>query len=257
MEGRIRSRLVGCVLPTACLLLAVVQAADAQDTGADEPSGPVVSAQLDFFSRYVWRGLAWSQGPVLQPSVTVARGHFSATAWANFGLDRRDGTSFNEVDLVLSYEASSGKLGLEGCLQFFAYPNQADSPATGEAVVSLCYPVGSLTAYLSQASDFMHYRGAHYTEAGLRYDCALDTHTSLGLSGGVSAGSRKFNEVYAGVMKSAWNVASLQLALERELSPGWDLCASLSLTELLDSDLRASGADRRLVVFGFGMCRTF
>jgi outer membrane scaffolding protein for murein synthesis (MipA/OmpV family) len=212
---------------------------------------------MEFFTRYVWRGLAWSEGPVLQPSVTVGSGPFEATGWANFGLDRRDGTSLNEADLFLSYQTNAGNLGVETSLQFFAYPNQADSPATGEAVVSLHYPVGPFTTYVSHAADFVHYRGAHYTEIGLCYSYEMDTRTSLDVSVGVSVGSRKFNDVYVGVGKAAWNAATLQMALEHELLPGWNLCTSLSLTELLDSDLRASGADRRLAVIGFSMCTSF
>lgn len=240
-----------------CLASVVVQTASAAEVEGNEESEPAVSIQMDFFSRYVWRGLAWSEGPVLQPSLTVTMGDSSVTGWANVGLDRRDGSSLNEVDLLLSYEASSGKLGLEGCLQFFAYPNQSDSPATGEAVLSLYYPLGSLAACFSHAADFVHYRGSHYTELGLSYTHALDTRTSIDVAVGVSAGSRKFNEVYAGVAKSAWNVASLQLALTREIRDCWCVSTSVSLTELLDTALRASGADRSLSVIGIGLCASF
>ena len=250
MGRRMRHSLVVCVLAIACSRLAAVCTANPAD---DERSGTVVSVRIDFLSRYVWRGLAWSRGPVLQPSVSVEQGPFSVTGWANVGLDRRDGSSLNEVDLILSHQASTGKLEIESCLQFFAYPDQEDSPGTGEAVVSVYYPVGPLTAYLSHAADFIHYRGAHYTEIGLAHAHELGACTTLNVTAGVSAGSRKFNDVYVGVARSAWNVVSLEVALEHGLSPGWKLRSSLAVTELLDCDLRASGVDRRLMVIGFGI----
>ena len=252
MRRRVGSCLQSYLLIVVCSPLVAVYTSNA----AEAPDNPALTTRVDFFSRYVWRGLAWSEGPVMQPSVGVSFGAFSATGWANVGMDRRDGSSLNEVDIILSYQTASGNMAMETCLQFFTYPNSKNSPATGEAVVSVSYPVGPLRTYVSHASDFVHYRGSHYTEIGFCYTRDLGWNTSLEISLGVSAGSRKFNDVYAGVAKSAWNVASLQVTLEHELSDGWGLSAQLSLSELLDSDLWGSGADRSLAVFGIGIVKT-
>ena len=44
-------------------------------------------AHLDFLSRYVWRGMAYSAGAVWQPSGILSYRDFSLNAWGNFVLN--------------------------------------------------------------------------------------------------------------------------------------------------------------------------
>ena len=60
-----------------------------------------------FASRYVWRGQTLSRGLVVQPTVGVTLGGFSANLWSNVDLDNDeeddDGIVMNETDLTLNY----------------------------------------------------------------------------------------------------------------------------------------------------------
>lgn len=58
---------------------------------------------VDFCSRYVWRGLLFSDAPNLQPHITVSKGGFSALAWASYATSK----NYAEIDLFLAYGVGS------------------------------------------------------------------------------------------------------------------------------------------------------
>jgi len=61
-----------------------------------------VSTGVDYYSTYVWRGVAYS-GPSLQPSVEISSGGFAIGAWGSQGFD-----GFQEMDLYAGYELDFG-----------------------------------------------------------------------------------------------------------------------------------------------------
>jgi hypothetical protein len=69
-------------------------------------------------SRYVWRGQILSEGIVVQPTVGVTLGGFTANLWSNIDLDNGedddDGIVMNETDLTLSYSMPVGPVSLTG-----------------------------------------------------------------------------------------------------------------------------------------------
>ena len=66
------------------------------------------TAGADVVSAYVWRGITFNDGLVVQPYVDVAAGNgFAINVWGNYDIDDYDNTldenEFSEVDLTLSY----------------------------------------------------------------------------------------------------------------------------------------------------------
>ena len=75
-------------------------------------AGPALAADatvgLDLNSAYVWRGITFNDGAVLQPSVDVAHpSGAGVNVWGNMDLDDYSGAvesgEFSEVDLTLYY----------------------------------------------------------------------------------------------------------------------------------------------------------
>lgn len=96
------------------LFLTQVQTVKAQD----------VSAGVDLYSTYVWRGVAYS-GPSIQPYVEVGSGGFTLGAWGSQGIDgsMADGTvGFQEMDLYAGY---SFDFGLSLGVTDYYYPGTA------------------------------------------------------------------------------------------------------------------------------------
>ncbi|MCP5118832.1 MAG: hypothetical protein GY953_49095, partial [bacterium] len=86
---------------------------------------PEFSADAAFFSQYNWRGLVVTDGPVLQPALTMTYAGFSANVWGNLDLDDANDLAgkFNEVDLTFSYSRSAGKAELSAGVINYIFPN--------------------------------------------------------------------------------------------------------------------------------------
>ena len=76
-------------------------------------------------SRYVWRGQTLSEGIVVQPTVGVTLGGFSANLWSNVDLDNDeeddDGLVMTETDLTLSYTMPVGPVAVTGGLIYYDF----------------------------------------------------------------------------------------------------------------------------------------
>ena len=57
----------------------------------DKESTFTYGAEMDFNSRYVWRGLLLDDGPVGQPSAWISAFGFTLTAWSNVAMTDASG----------------------------------------------------------------------------------------------------------------------------------------------------------------------
>ena len=175
-----------------------------------EPFG----AALDINSRYVWRGLAWSDGAVLQPSVWCGFEPVTFTVWGNFvpGQEANQG-QFNEVDFFLEVEHSIGQLELTGNLGYYQYPNQTDAPATADFELICSHSLASFDLLLTNSIDFLEYRGAYFGSIGLGHSVEL---CKVGLYHELSLGwsSSEFNEAYIGLDENSILMINYAASLE-------------------------------------------
>ena len=221
----------------------------------------IYGSEVDFNSRYVWRGIAYSEGPVMQPSVWVTASGFTFSIWNNFVLtdeaNQGDFHHLNEVDLSLSYSRERGKLAIEPSLQFYQYPKQEDSPSTGEASLLLSYPVGSITVFSSHTFDIVRYGGSYFGDAGLSYEHEFHSKLSMETSLSLGLGSSKFNEVYLGLPKSAFNVTSGALSFTYYPINFLYLRPHIELSVIVDGDLRNQVDDPTIVNVGLAVGMEF
>ncbi|MCW3786628.1 hypothetical protein [Plebeiibacterium sediminum] len=75
---------------------------------SQESTKTEVSAGVDFYNRYVWRGLLFTDAPSIQPYITASKGGFSATLWGSYATSK----NYAEIDLFLSYTAGNYTIGL-------------------------------------------------------------------------------------------------------------------------------------------------
>ena len=86
-------------------------------TAATTADAATATAALDVNSAYVWRGLTFNNGLVVQPSITAASDNgFSVNVWGNYDIDDYDGNvdeyHFSEVDLTASYAFKLGAVDM-------------------------------------------------------------------------------------------------------------------------------------------------
>lgn len=219
---------------------------------------PSFGVELDGNSRYVWRGLALSDGPVLQPSAWVSLVGFTLTPLADFAFREGDVPSeFNELDFTLDYSRDVFKLTVDPSFSVYLYPNQTDAPPTGELALALSYPVGPVSIFSDHSVDVIATPGAYFGDAGLKFETDLAESLALEASARAGWGSARFNEANVGVNHAALNLAGADLALT--WSPGglFYLRPHAALSILLDRDLRAAVSSPLLITGGLAVGRGF
>jgi len=216
-------------------VLAVLLAA-----GSARARGPVsLSIEADGNTRHLWRAVARSLGPVIEPSVTVGFSDFKVSAWGNVPLtDSGAKDKLDELDLGLGWSGKLFILHFDPGISYFLYPTQR-YPNTAEADVRVSLDVGPLTPYTFHALDFLGTPGAYYGTLGLTYTRPFLVLFSTSADLSVAWADAAFNSAKMHVAKNALNSATLGLSLQFSPVKLFYLRAHGALNELLDSALRA------------------
>ena len=69
-----------------------------------------VTGKADFVSDYIWRGAYQNSGFSVQPTLGLAYGNLSLSAWGSQSLTKSDGAQ--EFDINLSYTLGNGGITL-------------------------------------------------------------------------------------------------------------------------------------------------
>jgi hypothetical protein len=202
------------ILLTGCTSLA----------GATWPSGPGPNAKVpatfawgletDVTNKYLWRGITYNEGLVLQPNLFASYGNFSAGAWGNIvAFDKHQDVKQNELDLILTYAYSIGKLELDHTLTAYFYPGRPDDPPTCEFFLGAGYPIGAFTLVSSIAADLIAYPGSLYMEHGIEYSVDLTESLAIDAILDFSWGNRKYFDTYVGTKHLSSNMAGVGVQL--------------------------------------------
>ena len=97
--------------------------------------GADVTTAIDVNSAYLWRGITFNDGIVVQPSVNGAAGNFGLNVWGNLYADDYDDTldsiEFSEVNLTLTYAIAAGPVGLTAGYIEYLFPTTEAGGAEG------------------------------------------------------------------------------------------------------------------------------
>jgi hypothetical protein len=221
------------------------------------PGAFTYGGETDFNSRYVWRGLLLD-GPVEQPSAWISAFGFTFTAWGNVAMTSAyGGAGLNSGGLTLTYERDWEKLRVEAALGAYVGRQSSDieSRNTMEGSLGLSYPVGPLRIFTTHAFDVLAYRGSYFGEAGLEYERQVTKNVEFSISARSGWASSKFNDVYIGVDKSAFNFVGAEGSLTWYLGSRMYFRPHIEFSSITDRRLRGQLAPADIVTFGlaFGL----
>jgi hypothetical protein len=219
----------------------------------DKESTFTYGAEMDFNSRYVWRGLLLDDGPVGQPSAWVSAFGFTLTAWSNVAMTDASGVAgLNSGGLILAYDRDWEKLRLEAALDSYMGRMSSDieSRNTMEGSLKLSYPVGPLRIFTTHAFDVLAYRGSYFGEAGVEYARQITKSTEFTISARSGWASAKFNDVYIGVNKSAFNYVGVEGSFTYYLGQRMYFRPHVEFSSITDRMLRGQLAPANIVNFG-------
>lgn len=241
------------ILVTACLAVAAM-AAEPEETA----KSPVASVTVDVLSAYVWRGLTFNDGVVVQPALDAQHpSGLGFNVWGNFDVDDYNGKlqerEFSEVDLTVSYALPlEGPFGISISYSEFLYTKEGNytpevpegHPAvdpvkdtdTREVSLKLSFsPVDALTLGASVNRDVDESEGL-YGDVSLSYTYSFTD--ALGAEAGVRLGAadKKFTEANAGGTEGGLFDWGASLKVSYALSDGVTLGASLFYADNIDED---------------------
>ena len=210
-------------------------------------------AEMDFNSDYVWRGLLLDDGPVWQPSAWISAFGFTFTAWGNVVMTgASEGAGQKSGGLTLTYDCDWEKLKIEAALDAYTGRQSPDFEArnTMEASLKLSYPAGPLRIFTTHAFDVLAYRGSYFGEAGLEYERQVTKSAEFAISIRSGWASAKFNDVYIGVDKSAFNFVGVEGSLTYYLGRRMYFRPHIEFSSITDQRLRGQLAPSNIVNFG-------
>ncbi len=272
-RGHIAARSKGAWPPVAVLIVASAWRARSEENylpaaaGEDylameiqEDSPPATVPDLTFDvgsqDRYVWRGLVLTDGPVLQPAVTVESSGFSVNVWGNFDLDQVNSNQgeFNELDVTLGYSKQLSILDLSTGVINYNFPNTA-SESTTELYAGVQFDVPfqpAIKAYF----DVDEARGTYLTmdvghSFGSDYGNPTEWEFALGL--GFGWGSPEHNKLYFGAETDGVTDIHVALAFSIEIYEKWTVAQSITYSVVADDGLRSVVEKDQNVVFSLGL----
>lgn len=246
------------ILP-AILLSVPLYGAEEEEAARVKEERPVsLALEVDVASHYLWRGFVVNNGPVLQPEASLAVYDFTVTLWSNFVLEE-DGHQgkFTEIDPSLDYYVEWGRLEIQPSFEYFFYPNQEDSPSTGELSVWFAHPVGPVRIFTDQVVDVVRYPGAYFGDIGVDFERELLSRLKLTTSATLAWATAKYNDANAGVAKAALNAFYWDFGFVYEPFQFFYLRPHMQVSVLIDPDLRAASVDPTVISGGLALGVSF
>ena len=197
------------------LIIAALTTTFAPIAAANDDERPIsIGADLDFASRYVWRGIYYSKGAVLEPTLWISKWGFTASAWGNIPLDNEtDQGKLNEVDPTLVYEFNFLGLTIKPGFIYYLYPTRSSDPQTGELTLHLDYKLGPFSVFSNNFVDIDAFKGGYYGDVGAGFNFDFAAIFELQTSVSTAFASDKFNAAYFKQHKTALDNVALNLAI--------------------------------------------
>jgi len=199
-------------------------------------------ASVDMNSAYVWRGITFNDGTVIQPSVDLGLPYgFGVNVWGNFDVDDYDGAmknaEFSEIDITVSVSRSIGEVECGAGFIEYLFPHQGGtngaSAGTREIYGSVGFDVPgdvslALTLYydIDEIEDF-------YANLALSRDINMNDALSMEFS--LSVGCAGKNA--AAGTESGMHEYSFSVVAQYSASDHFGLGANISFVDGFDSDV--------------------
>lgn len=201
-----------------------------------------VTTSADVNSAYVWRGITFNDGVVVQPSVNVAAGGFGLNVWGNVDVEDYDDTldagEFSEVDITMSYSHTFGPLSLSAGYIEYLFPTTETGGAEGTRELYLDASVkpsdglslGTALYYdIDEVEDY-------YLNPYLGYGMEVGKGLNLSFRAGAGYAGKDFATLYGGGDSGFFDY-TLSMTLAYSIYDRVLLSGRLGYTDAIDDDV--------------------
>jgi len=242
---------------------------DDDDDGSGEPSSSGASrgddkmpagaadadagADLDVVSRYVWRGLALSKGPVLQPEVWASYRDLTVSAWANVLL-----TSEAELHRVSSAEVEAAyqfkwrRVEIDPVVTKYWFTDVGPVAGTTECAANGAVHFGPFALTTTQSLDVEATPGAYIGALGGRLAGKRGRWEGK-ITVDVAWATASFNRAYWDRAITAFDLAEGAAEVRFRATPLFSMAVHGTASTLLDTALRAEAAKPTLLTIGLSL----
>jgi hypothetical protein len=211
------------------------------------PERPLVGAEADLNSRFVWRGVAYSAGPVLQPSTWVSVYGFTANVLATLLVnDEPPRRRLVSVVPSLGYAYAWLRLTVEPGMTVYFSHDDVTPETTVEASFNGSFRLGAFKLVSTNNVDVRSHRGAYFGTLGAKYETSSERWT---IEGAVDVGgaTAPFNEAYFQVATAAIGLAEASLQARYDISDVFYFALHTEASVLLAPSLRSAVAEPMLM----------
>ena len=159
-----------------------------------QPAKPslTVSVETAFTNSYLWRGISFNQGLLLQPSINFEYSGFNFNIWNNSSIvETQSNAQIQELDFSLSKILEAGSFYFEPALLCYTYPSKNSLTVTAEASLFAGYYFGDFGIFINPSTDFIQNAGGAFSETGFTYDHETDNYHIV-FNAGYGTGNKKF-----------------------------------------------------------------
>jgi hypothetical protein len=242
---------ISLILPTFQLSGAEIN----QDSLFKESNKLQVNLNAGFCDKYLWRGMTFDNGLLLQPEVVVTYKDFYVSSWGNVKMwdIATDTVHSEEIDFILGYYHSFESFDIEAYISYYNFFNAPEINTT-EINLGIYYPLSDFTLFARSAIDLQINRGGVYGEIGVDYEKELTDKFTIFGTVMTSIGSKKFNEYYLTPFgytenwKSSFNLAGCNLGVSYSPFDKFSIDADFTLNINIDKDvIKALGPTSNLI----------
>ncbi len=188
-------------------------------------------------SKYVWRGLTYNTGLIIQPSITASYNNFSAQVWGSLtAYDVDDDIKRHELDFIFWYDYEIEDLIISPSFSYYKYPGQEDSPSTAELGLSASYSLDEFSFSTSFSKDMVESKGALAALIEVGYEPAVSENITLSFTSGLGWANKSFNEYYVGISKNTLSYFSLNGAFNYSISEVFAISPFVESFFILDKE---------------------
>jgi hypothetical protein len=208
-------------------------------------AGAEASAQ----TRFLWRGVAWSRGPVLQPSAWGSAIGLTANAWCNVMLTQKGGAQPSAIAASIARDFAWRSLRIAPALHYYELP-QARAPAkTAEASLDAELELDDFRLSTTHALDIANHPRAYFGTAGVAYEPEIGPF-AISVATDVAWASAAMNREY--FRRDAWGLSLAEAALSAryDLTDEFYFVLHAEGSALVAPALRAAASEPALAAAG-------
>ena len=220
--------------------------------GAGSAVAADATTGADVASAYVWRGITFNDGVVVQPYVDVAAENgIAINVWGNYDIDDYDDTldenDFSEVDLTLSYALPIEPVDIT--IGHIEYLFPTGGSGTSEVFLSAYVsPVEGFSVGIDAYYDYDEVED-YYVSAGIGYDAEFENGLGLGAFASAGYAGEDFAEINSGGIDGGFHEYTFSVSASYPVTETVGVSAFVAYTDTFDEDVLP---EQDVDVFGGG-----